>query len=262
VGPSGVIAAGAAPAQSTTKLLEGKVALVTGGSRGLGQALARTFASEGARVAFTYIRDEAGSRATLDSCRTSGEARAFQVSVLDAAATESMVAELERTWGSVDILVNNAGVSQNMPLALMEEDDWDRVMDVNVKGTFLTSKAVLRGMIRRKRGVVLNIGSLVAVRMLEAPIHYTASKAAIKGLTESLAKEVARYGIRVNCLAPGLLEDGVGRNLPDHRLADYLKHCALGRVGRLDEVARLAAFLVSDANGYMSGETVVIDGCV
>ncbi len=102
-------------------------------------------------------------------------------------------------------------------------------------------------MIRRKRGVVLNIGSLAGVRMIDAPIHYCASKAAIKGLTEALAKEVARYGIRVLCLAPGLLEDGVGRNLPEHRLADYLKHCALGRVGTFDEVARLAAFLVSDA---------------
>jgi 3-oxoacyl-[acyl-carrier protein] reductase len=243
-------------------LLEGKVALITGGSRGLGQAIARTFAGEGARIAFTYARDEAGSRATVEACQRSGEVRSFRVSVLDRPATETMVETLEREWGAIDILVNNAGVSQNMPLALMEEEDWDLVMDVNVKGTFLTSKAVLRGMIRRKRGVVLNIGSLVAVRMLEAPVHYCASKAAVKGLTEALAKEVARYGIRVNSLAPGLLEDGVGRNLPEHRLADYLKHCALGRIGRFDEVAHLAAFLVSDGNGYMSGETVVIDGGV
>src|SRR4029453_14897611 len=132
--------------------------------------------------------------------------------------------------------------------------DWDRVMDINVKGTFLTSRAVLRGMIRRRRGVVLNIGSLVAVRMMEAPVHYCASKAAIKGLSEALAKEVARYGIPVVCLAPGLVGDGVGRNLPDYRLADYLKHCSLGRLGTLAEVARSAAFLVSDANSYMSGE--------
>ena len=239
-------------------MLNGKVALITGGSRGLGRALARTFAENGAKVAFSFARDTAGAEATAAAIPSLS--KQFQVSVLDVAGTEKMIAEIERDWGGIDILVNNAGVSQAMPLALMEEEDWDRVMDINVKGTFLTSKSVLRGMIRRKRGVVLNVGSLVGVRMIEAPIHYVASKAAIKGLTEALAKEVARYGIRVICLAPGLLEDGVGRNLPDYRLADYLKHCSLGRLGGLNEVANLAAFLVSDANGYMSGETVVIDG--
>jgi NAD(P)-dependent dehydrogenase (short-subunit alcohol dehydrogenase family) len=240
-------------------MLGGRTALITGGSRGLGRALVGVFAREGARVAFSYARDEAGAAASAAAAPGS---RTYRVSVTDAAATESMVEELEREWGGIDILVNNAGVSQNLPLALMEEEDWDHVMDVNVKGTFLTSRAALRGMIRRKRGVVLNIGSLVAVRMMEAPVHYCASKAAIKGLSEALAKEVARYGIRVLCLAPGLLEDGVGRNLPEHRLADYLKHCSLGRLGTLEEVARFAAFLASDANGYMSGETVVIDGGV
>lgn len=241
-------------------LLAGKHALITGGSRGLGREIAKTFAASGATVAFSYARDDDGARAALAEC--GGDAKAFRCSVLDTETTEQMVRELERDWGTIDVLVNNAGVSQNMPLALMEEEDWDRVMDVNVKGTFLTSRAVLRGMIRRKRGVVLNIGSLAGVRMLEAPIHYCASKAAVKGLTEALAKEVARYGIRVNCLAPGLLDDGVGRNLPEHRLADYLKHCSLGRLGRMEEVARFAAFLVSDANSYMSGETVVMDGAL
>jgi 3-oxoacyl-[acyl-carrier protein] reductase len=239
-------------------ILAGSTALITGGSRGLGRALVETFAAEGARVAFSYARDAAGAETTIAAA--GGAPKAFRVSVLDVAGTSAMIDEIEREWGAIDILVNNAGVSQNLPLALMEEDDWDRVMDVNVKGTFLTSRAVLRGMIRRKRGVVLNIGSLVSVRMMDAPVHYCASKAAIKGLSEALAKEVARYGIRVLCLAPGLLEDGVSRNLPDYRLADYLKHCSLGRLGSLEEVARSAAFLVSDANSYMSGETVVIDG--
>ena len=239
-------------------ILAGSTALITGGSRGLGRALVETFAAEGARVAFSYARDDAGAQTTIAAA--GGAPKAFRVSVLDVAGTSAMIDEIEREWGAIDILVNNAGVSQNLPLALMEEEDWDRVMDVNVKGTFLTSRAVLRGMIRRKRGVVLNIGSLVSVRMMDAPVHYCASKAAIKGLSEALAKEVARYGIRVLCLAPGLLEDGVSRNLPDYRLADYLKHCSLGRLGSLEEVARSAAFLVSDANSYMSGETVVIDG--
>jgi 3-oxoacyl-[acyl-carrier protein] reductase len=239
-------------------ILAGSTALITGGSRGLGRALVETFIAEGARVAFSYSRDEAGAQTTMAAA--AGAAKAFRVSVLDIAGTQAMIDEIEREWGAIDILVNNAGISQNLPLALMEEDDWDRVMDVNVKGTFLTSRAVLRGMIRRQRGVVLNIGSLVSVRMMDAPVHYCASKAAIKGLSEALAKEVARYGIRVLCLAPGLLEDGVSRNLPDYRLADYLKHCSLGRLGSLEEVARSAAFLVSGANSYMSGETVVIDG--
>jgi NAD(P)-dependent dehydrogenase (short-subunit alcohol dehydrogenase family) len=214
-------------------------------------------------VAFTYTRDEPGAAATLQVIQAAGaEGRAFKVSVIDAAATAAMVRELEAAWGGIDVLVNNASVSQNLPLALMDEEDWDRVVDINLKGTFVTSKAVLRGMIRRRGGVILNIGSLVSVRMLEAPLHYCASKAGLKGLTESMAKEVARYQIRVNCLAPGLLEGGLGRNLPEHRLADYLKHCALGRVGTFDEVAQFAAFLVSDANTYMSGATIVMDGGV
>jgi len=240
-------------------ILDGKRVLITGGSRGLGRALVKTFADEGARVAFSYVNDVAGAAAAAADAPGS---MSFRVSVLDVAGTDAMIESVEHEWGGLDILVNNAGVSQNLPLALMEEEDWDRVMDINVKGTFLTSRAAIKGMIRRRDGVVLNIGSLVAVRMMEAPVHYCASKAAIKGLSEALAKEVARYGIRVLCLAPGLLEDGVGRNLPDYRLADYLKHCSLGRLGSLEEVARLAAFLVCDANSYMSGETVTADGGV
>jgi NAD(P)-dependent dehydrogenase (short-subunit alcohol dehydrogenase family) len=238
-------------------LLADRRALVTGGSRGLGRALVARFAAEGARVAFTWTRDEDGAAATLALAEG---ARAFRVSSVDASATAAMVASLESDWGGLDVLVNNAGLSQNLPLALMEEADWDRVMDVNAKGAFVTTRAVLRGMMRRKAGSVLNVGSLAGERMIDAPVHYCASKAAVSGMTRALAKEVARHGIRVNCLAPGLLEDGVGRNLPEHRLADYVRHCALGRVGTLDEVARAAAFLVSDLNSYMSGETIVMDG--
>ncbi|MBX3470492.1 MAG: SDR family oxidoreductase [Planctomycetes bacterium] len=242
-------------------ILQGKRILVTGASRGLGRALVREFVRQGAQVAFTYGRDDAGAQETLALAAAAGrEALARKVSVLDGPGTEALVADLERAWGGLDVLVNNAGITQALPLALLEEEDWDRVMDVNVKGTFLTSRAVVKGMIRRKAGVILNLGSLAGVRMIEAPVHYYTSKAAIKGFTEALAKEVARYRIRVLCLAPGLLDDGVGRNLPEHRLKDYLAHDALGRVGTVEEVARLAAFLVSDRNAYMNGETVVVDG--
>jgi NAD(P)-dependent dehydrogenase (short-subunit alcohol dehydrogenase family) len=246
-----------------TPLLGDKRVLVTGGARGLGRALCLGFARHGASIAFTYRKSDEGARALQGELETMGvRARAEQSDVLDAAATERLVRSLEEGWGGIDILVNNAGVSQNLPLALLDEEDFDRVVDINLKGSYLTARAVLRSMIRKKRGVVLNVGSLAGVRMIDAPIHYCASKAAVVGMTESLAKEVARHGVRVLCLAPGLLEDGVGRNLPEHRLTDYLKHCALGRVGRFDEIAELAAFLVSDRNGYMTGATILADGGV
>jgi 3-oxoacyl-[acyl-carrier protein] reductase len=237
-------------------MLTGKRILITGASRGLGRAMVREFAKEGAKVAFTYSRDDEGATETL----ALGAQRSFKCSVLDVPATEAVVQDLEKTWGGIDVLVNNAGISQALPIALLEEEDWDRVMDVNVKGTFLTTRAALKGMIRRKAGVILNVGSLAGTRMIEAPVHYYTSKAAIKGFTEVLAKEIARYQIRVLCLAPGLLDDGVSRNLPEHRLKDYLKHDALGRVGTLEEAAKVAAFLISDKNAYMNGETVVVDG--
>src|SRR5262249_27575211 len=173
-------------------MLDGRTALVTGGSRGLGRAICAALAREGARVAFNYARrdDEAAAVA-----REAG-ARGPKVSVLDRAG----LAEMVRDIGAIDILVNNAGVGQVVPLALMEEEDWDRMMAVNVKGAFLTSQAVLRGMVRQKRGRILNISSLAGVKMMQAPVHYSAAKAALKGFTEALAKEVGRYGITVNCL--------------------------------------------------------------
>lgn len=243
--------------------LAGKVALITGGGRGLGAAMVRVFAAAGAKVGFSYARNAEAAKALEASVAAAGgEAFGYPVSVLDAPGTDGMMRDLDARFGPLDILVNNAGISQNLPLPLLEEEDFDKVLDVNVKGAYLTSRAALRGMMRRKKGVILNIGSLVSERILEAPIHYTTSKAAIDGLTKALAKEASRHGVRVLCLAPGLLEDGLGKNLPEHRLADYLKHCALGRVGTLDEVAKLGCFMVSDEASYMWGATVVADGGV
>lgn len=243
-------------------LLDGKVVFVTGGSRGLGRAMVRTFAREGAFVAFNYSRSHADAEETLAQVRAVGRGRAFPVSVLDKPGLKQLCKEVEAEAGVIDVLVNNAGHGQVVPVALMEEEDWDRMMDTHVKGAFLASQAVLRGMVRIKRGHILNIGSLAGVKMLQAPVHYATAKAALKGFTESLAKEVARYGVRVNCLAPGLLEEGVSDNLPPHRRAEFLQHCSLGRLGTPEEIAELAAFLVSDRNTYMNGATVLADGAV
>ncbi|MCP4692264.1 MAG: SDR family oxidoreductase [Desulfobacterales bacterium] len=242
-------------------LLKGKNILVTGGSRGLGRRLCVTFAREGANVAFNYAADEKGARETEAAAAAFGPAiLAVKASVLNKDEIGEMIARIEKEWGGVDVLVNNAGVSQTLPMALLEEEDWDEVMDINVKGVYLVTRAALRGMIRARRGKILNIGSLAGVRVIESPVHYAASKAAIKGFTASLAKEMGRYGITVNSIAPGILEGGVGAALPSYRLKDYLKHCALGRVGGYAEVSELAAFMVSDENSYMNGVTLVMDG--
>jgi 3-oxoacyl-[acyl-carrier protein] reductase len=243
--------------------LDGRVALVTGGSRGLGRAICLTLAREGADVAFNFSRNDADAASLLEQIRATGvRGYAFKTSVLDKAGLQKLARELEVEPGHVDILVNNAGVGQVVPLALMEEADWDQVMSVNVKGAFLTTQAVMRGMIKRRQGRILNISSLAGVKMMEAPVHYSAAKAALKGFTEALAKEIGRYGITVNCLAPGILEEGVSANLPESRLGDYLRHCALGRKGTLSECAEVVAFLVSDRNSYMNGATIVLDGGV
>jgi 3-oxoacyl-[acyl-carrier protein] reductase len=244
-------------------LLDGRVALVTGGSRGLGRAICLTLAREGAHVAFNFSRNEADAASLLEQLQGLGvRAFAFKTSVLDKPGLHKLARELETEPGQIDILINNAGIGQVVPLALMEEEDWDRVMSVNVKGAFLTTQAVMRGMIKRRRGRILNISSLAGVKMMEAPVHYSAAKAALKGFTEALAKEIGRYGITVNCLAPGILEQGVSANLPESRMAEYLRHCALGRKGTLEECAEVAAFLVSDRNSYMNGATIVLDGGV
>ncbi|MBF0106529.1 MAG: SDR family oxidoreductase [Deltaproteobacteria bacterium] len=242
-------------------LLQGRRVFVTGGSRGLGRAICLECAGQGAHVAFSFLKDQQGAAETLSLLHHQGaEAMASQVSVLDLNAMEKTVAQIEGQWGGIDILINNAGISQVLPVALMDQEDWDQVIHTNVKGVFLSIKAFLRGMIRRKQGAILNIGSLAGMKVIESPVHYAASKAALTGLTASLAKEVGRYAIRVNCLAPGLLDGGVGGHLPEHRLKDFLKHVALKRRGTFEEVARFAAFMVSDFNSYMSGQTVLIDG--
>jgi NAD(P)-dependent dehydrogenase (short-subunit alcohol dehydrogenase family) len=244
-------------------LLDGRTALVTGGSRGLGRALCLALAGEGAQVAFNYLQSEEEASRTASELRALGrQVWAYRASVLDKQAVANMVRAVEAEAGAIDILVNNAGIGQVVPLALMEEEDWDRMIDTHVKGAFLVSQAVLRGMVRARYGRILNVSSLAGVKMMQAPVHYATAKAALKGFTEALAKEVGRYGITVNCLAPGILEEGVSDHLPPAKKQEYLSHCALRRTGTLAEVAALAAFLASANNSYMNGATIVVDGAV
>ena len=244
-----------------TRRLEGKRCLVTGGSRGLGRALCEAFASAGARVAFNYSTDDTDAEAAKQSLIALGcEPLVYKGSVADSAHVKHAVGAIVAAWGGIDVLVNNAGVTQILPIALLEEADWDHVMDVNAKGAYLMSRAVLRTMIRARKGHILNIGSFASERVIEAPVHYAAAKAALRGMTEALAREVGRYNIQVNLLAPGLLDCGLAQMLPKHRIAEYLSQSSLGRLGKASEVAALATFLVSDDNSFMAAAKLVADG--
>lgn len=244
-------------------LLDGRVALITGGSKGLGRAMCEVFAREGADVAFNYARSDAEAQKTLALIEGHGRRGwKYKVSVTDRLGLKAMVKQIEADSEGIDILVNNAGIGQVLPLALMEEEDWDQMMDTHVKGAFLSTQAVMRGMIRRRRGTILNVSSLAGVRMIKAPVHYCTAKAALRGFTESLSKEIAHYGITVNAIAPGLLEEGVADNIPKDKVDEYLGFCSLGRVGTSGEIAEFAAFMVSRRNSYMNGATVLLDGGV
>ncbi len=180
--------------------------------------------------------------------------------LLDDAAPGQTAQQIEQEFGPVEVLVNNAGATQVLPFALIEPEDWDRIMDVNVKGTFLVTKAFVRGMIRRQRGTIVNMGSLAGMRMLEVPVHYATAKSALIGFTLSLARELARYHIRVNCVVPGMLTAGVSVNIPAKQQDDYLQHCAAGRAGTPEEVAELVAFLASERSHYINAQAIHIDG--
>jgi NAD(P)-dependent dehydrogenase (short-subunit alcohol dehydrogenase family) len=247
---------------AATGRLAGRRCLITGGSRGLGLALGLAFARQGARVAFTFNRNQADAdEARARLTEATGEAPlVFQGSVADAAHAAAVVKQVTATWGGVDVLVNNAGISQVLPIALLEEADWDAMMDINVKGAYLFSRAVLRPMIRARAGRILSIGAFTSERVLEASVHYAAAKSALRGFTEALAREVGRYGITVNLLAPGLLDVGLARMLPQHRLNEYRGQAALGRLGTAEEIAALAVFLASDDSGGITGAKLVADG--
>lgn len=242
-------------------MLDGKTAFVTGGSGAVGAAIVRILAREGCRVAFSFRSHRQQAEALEEQCRAAGcDVRAYALNVLDAKACQATAQTVEQDLGRVDVLVNNAGVTQVMPFAMIEEEDWDLVMDVNVKGMFLATKAFARGMIRRKNGNIINLGSLAGMRVLEVPVHYATAKSAVVGFTLSLARELGRYNVRVNAVVPGMLTSGVSTNIPSKQQEKYKEFCCLARAGEPEEVAELVAFLASDRSRYINAQSIFVDG--
>jgi len=238
-------------------MLEGKTVFVSGGTGYLGSEICRKAANYGAQVIFSYHSQ--GEKAE-ELQKEILKARAIPINFLDVSDIRAKIELLYSEIGKIDVLVNNAGIAQVMPLPLVEEDDVDLVMDVNIKGVFFVTKHIVKGMIRNKRGTIVNMSSIAGTRMYDVPVTYAMTKAAANGLTWSLASELKRFGIRVNAVVPGLLEGGIGKGVPEKLLLDFIAHCAAGRLGTAADVAELVCFLASDRSSYINGQCIAVDG--
>jgi 3-oxoacyl-[acyl-carrier protein] reductase len=243
------------------RLLEGKKAIITGGSRGIGRALCEVFAREGADIAFNYNMSDERAATTIEKVESFGQhALAFKVSVTDRPGIIKMVRQVHEKFGRIDILINNAAINRSDNFATTTERAWDEVIDTNVNGVFNVTKPVYKHMLRQRAGHILNLSSIGGIRALPTAVHYATSKAAIIGFTKCLSREAAAFGITVNAIAAGIFDTDLSDALPDRWLEMHKFWCSKGRRGHPDELAEFAAFMVSERNSYMNGEVVTIDG--
>ncbi len=242
-------------------LLEGKRAFLTGGTRGIGAALCEVLAREGADVAFSYnSRDDLAAEMTGKIEAHGRRAHAFKVSITDRFGMKHLTRELVQEWGGVDILVNNAAINRGDNFAVTTDRAWDEVINTNVGSLFAVTKPIYKQMIRQRAGSILNITSIGAIRALPTSVHYATSKAAMIGFTKCLSREAGTFGIRVNAIAAGIFDTDLAQTLPERWLQMHEFWASSGRLGRPEELAEYAAFMVSDRNSFMNGEVVIVDG--
>lgn len=240
--------------------LQDKVCIVTGGSRGLGFAIAIKFAQEGARVAICDVNEESLNKAVEEIKKINSEVMGFKVDVTNKEDIENMVKAIIDKYGRVDVLVNNAGILMDAQLHKMTDEQFDKVIDVNLKGVFLCTRAVVDIMRAQESGSIINLSSLAGVYGNFGQTNYAATKAGIVGFTKTWAKELGRKGIRANAIAPGLIDTPLMRTLPEKIQGKMAKMIPLQRFGKPEEIANVAAFLASDESSYVNGVTIEVSG--
>ena len=241
--------------------LEGKVALVTGASRGIGLAIAKRLGSAGARIVVMDMAFREGSEAVIKALKEVGaEATTHEANVTDGEQVEALFKSVEEEWGGVDILVNNAGITRDALLMRMTDEQWDAVLNVNLKGAFLCARAAIRGMMRKRWGRIVSLSSVVALGGNPGQVNYAASKAGLIGMTRTLSKEVASRNITVNAVAPGFIGTDMVDALSDEMKAKVMERIPMDRFGTAEDVAGVVAFLASEEASYVTGQVVGIDG--
>ncbi|MFZ4739567.1 MAG: 3-oxoacyl-[acyl-carrier-protein] reductase [Bacteroidales bacterium] len=245
------------------KLLEGKTALITGASRGIGKAIAITFANNGANVAFSdLVYDENAQKLEIELNAIGIKAKAYASNAASFEAAEKLITDVAADFGQIDILVNNAGITRDGLLMRMSENDWDLVMNVNLKSVFNLSKAVQKVMLKQRFGSIINMSSVVGRSGNPGQSNYSASKAGIIGFTKSIAQELGSRNIRCNAVAPGFIETEMTAQLPPEIKETWIKDIPLKRTGKPEDVANLCLFLASDLSSYISGQVINVCGAM
>ena len=240
--------------------LANKIAMITGANRGLGAAIAYEMAAKGANVAVCARNHKAATLVADNIVNQGGKAFAVTLDVCDTDSCTQAINEVMAQTGRLDILVNNAGITKDSLFIRMNEDEWDAVIETNLKGVYRCSKAVLRPMLKAKSGVIINISSIVGIIGNPGQVNYAAAKAGLIGFTKSLAKETASRNIRVNAVAPGYIDTDMTQGLADQQQQTLLRQIPLGRIGQPADVAAAVCFLASDCAAYITGQTIVVDG--
>ncbi|MEB1610784.1 3-oxoacyl-[acyl-carrier protein] reductase [Xanthomonas campestris] len=241
-----------------SKPLQGEIALVTGASRGIGAAIADTLAAQGATVIGTATSASGAAAIGARLAAQGGHGR--ELDVTDAAAVDGLIDAIGKEFGAISILVNNAGITRDNLLMRMKDDDWQAIIDTNLTSVFRTSKAVMRGMMKARKGRIVNIASVVGVTGNPGQTNYAAAKAGIIAFSKSLAKEIGSRGVTVNVVAPGFIDTDMTKALPDEAKTALLQQIALGHLGQPGDIANAVAFLAGPSAGYITGETLHVNG--